>query len=597
MTAATRLTGPAIPVPAGGQAATQPAPTRRLPLRWVGETLTWAVLGAIVFVIAIVPLIYTIDSAFYGETMFGLTEERSLNAIINVYTSSRYLGFLWEALVLAAAVTSLALTFGVVMAFLVARTDIRFKGAFDILVIMPLFLSPFTGLIAWIVLGSARTGFVNLAFAEVLKSVGLEPFPLVNIWSYWGVVWVMFLFFCPFAYLFTVNNLRSMDASLEEAARTAGATQAQAVMKITLPMMVPAIFAAGLLIFVLAAEIYTIPGIIGATAGFTTLPWQIYIDSTVAPMQRAHAAAAGTILLWVTVFGILLQRRITRVSERFVTIGGKGHKSKPIDLGRWRWVGYAILSGYVFCAVILPIAALVLFSFMKYSTINITADVLTLDQYARLFSIENTRQAIMNTLLLGVLAGGICVAIGALISYLEIRRPSWMGSTVAMLAILPIAVPGVVYGIGLLWTYLRTPLYGTIWILLLAYIAKYLPYAVVVSRTSIMQINRELEESARMSGANRATVLTRITMPLVKPALVGLFFFVMLMSIKELSASILLYTQRGPVLSVLTWSYMEAGNFQFAAAVGVMQSLIMLALVIVTRMAFGIKIERAASRH
>jgi iron(III) transport system permease protein len=578
----------------GGQIS---APQRRLPLRWLSETMIWAVLGFIVFVIAIVPLLYTIDSAFYAETSYGLSTERSMAAVIEVYTSSRYLGFLMQALILAGLVTTLALAFGVAMAFIIARTDIRGKGVFDLLIFMPLFLSPFTGLIAWIVLGSSRTGFINLGFAEVVKVFGGEPWPIINIWSYAGVVWVMFLFFCPFAYLFTVNNLKSMDASLEEAARTAGATPFQAVSRITLPMMLPSIFAAGLLIFVLAAEIYTLPGIIGTTAGFTTLPWQIYIDSTVAPLQRAHAAASGTILLWVTVFGILLQRRVTRVSERFVTIGGKGHRSMPLRLGRWRWLAYGIVCFYVLSAVILPLAALILFSFMKYSTISITMDVLTLDQYVKLFSIENTRLAIRNTLMLGILSGAVCVAIGGLISYLDLRRPSWLGSTVALLAVLPIAVPGVVYGIGLLWTYLRTPLYGTVWILMLAYVAKYLPYAVVVSRTGIMQINRELEESARMSGASRWTVIRRITMPLIKPVLLGLFFFVMLMSIKELSASVLLYTQRGPVLSVLTWSYMEAGNFQFAAAVGVMQSAIMLCLVVFTRLVFGIKLESAAGKR
>ena len=579
-----------------GSAVEAPAP-KSLPFRLRGDTLVWAFLAMIVFVIAIVPLLHTIDSAFYAETMFGLSDERSLDAVIEVYTSSRYLGFLWEALVLAVTVTCLALALGVSMAFLVARTNLRFRSLFDVLIIMPLFLSPFTGLIAWIVLGSEKTGFLNAAIAKAASFVGLEVGPVVQIWSYPGVVWVMLLFFCPFAYLFTVNNLRSMDASLEESARTTGATQFQAVMKITLPMMLPSIFAAGLLIFVLAAEIYTIPGIIGATAGFTTLPWQIYIDSTVAPVARAHAAAAGTVLLWITIFGILLQRRMTRVAERFVTIGGKGHKLKLIELGGWRWLGYGVIVFYILCAVVLPIGSLTLYSFMKYSTINFTPDVFTFDQYRRLFSIANTRVAITNTLMLGVISGGVCVIIGGLISYMEIRRPSFLAVLVAFLAVLPVAVPGVVYGIGLLWTYIKTPLYGTVWILLLAYIAKYLPYAVVVSRSSIMQVNKELEESARMSGASNFVVLRKITMPLLKSALVGLFFFVMLMSIKELSASVLLYTQRGPVLSVLTWSYMESGNFQFAAAVGVMQSMIMLGLVLITRAVFGVRLEAAAGRH
>jgi iron(III) transport system permease protein len=204
--------------------------------------------------------------------------------------------------------------------------------------------------------------------------------------------------------------------------------------------------------------------------------------------------------------------------------------------------------------------------------------------------------ALQNTLMLGLLAGGICMVLGTLISYAEMRRRSRLGAIVAFIGVLPVAVPGLVYGIGLLWTYIRTPIYGTIWILLLAYVAKFIPYAIVVSRSGILQINRELEESARMSGASPFAALTRITMPILKPTLVAIFFFVMLMSIKELSASVLLASQRGPVLSVLTWSYMESGNFQFAAAVGVVQSMIMVGLVVVTRLAFRVNIEKGMAK-
>jgi iron(III) transport system permease protein len=216
------------------------------------ETIFWAVLAVAVVVITIVPLIYTIDTAFYRETRFGLSSERSLTAVINVYTSSRYLGYLASTLTLAAVVTSLSLTVGIVMAFFVARTDIPGGRLLDVCIIMPLFLSPFTGLIAWVVLGSENTGFINVALRSWAQGLGVDLPPIINIWSYAGIVWVMFLFFSPFAYLFTVNNLRAMDSSLEEAARMNGATPFQAIMKITAPIMTPSFFAAGLLIFVLS---------------------------------------------------------------------------------------------------------------------------------------------------------------------------------------------------------------------------------------------------------------------------------------------------------------------------------------------------------
>lgn len=571
-------------------------PQRRTLVGWGAERLLWLVLAVVVFVVAIVPLIYTVDASFYAETRFGLSNKRSIEAVLNVYTGLNYLSYLMNALLLAAIVTVLSMVAGVAMAVLIARTDIPFKGVLDLLIIMPLFLSPFTGLISWIALGSANTGFINVAIVSTLKLLGFDVGPLFNIWTFSGAVWVMFLFFCPFAYLFTVGNLKAMDASLEEAARMSGASPLQALFRITLPMAVPSLLASGLLIFILSAEMYTIPGIIGSTAGFTTLPWQVYVDSTAAPVHRAHAAAAGTMLLWVTIFGVWLQRRITRNSERYVTVGGKGVRGRPIVLGRGLWVALACVGAYVLCADIMPFGAILLSSFMKYSAPSITADILTFTHYEQIFTLQDVRTALWNTIWLAVLSGIGCVLIGVVISYMEVRRPSLGTKFVAFIGVLPVAVPGLVYGIGLVWVYLKTPLYGTPWVLLLAYLAKFLPYGIVVSRSAILQIHPELEQSARMSGATGLMTLRRITAPLAKPTLIAILFFVMLMSIKELSASVLLYNQSSQILSVLTWQYMDAGNYQFASALGVVQTLMMIALVVITRALFNVRLEQAMAK-
>lgn len=565
----------------------------RLDGRLIAEHAFWIIIGVAVFIVAIAPLLYTIDAAFYKETRTGLSSERSLHAVFNVYMGAEYLGYLGLTIFLALLVTLLSVAIGVSMALLVGRTDLPAKRLVDLLVITPLFLSPFTGLIAWIMLGSEKTGFINGLLAATGSAIGLDIGPAINIWSFGGVVWIMVIFFCPFAYLFTVGNLRSMDSSLEEAARMNGATPLQTLWNITLPLVLPAIVASGLLIFILAAEMYTIPGIIGSNAGFTTLPWKIYEDSTVFPVHRAHAAASGTLLLWVTIFGIWLQRRITRRAERFVTITGKGFRGTPLPLGRLKWVAIAWIAIYVMSAVVMPFGALVLSSMMKYTAPAITADLFTLQHYVEIINLPSMHQALWNTAWLAVLCGVICVVIGFLISFMEVRQPSFATRSLAAMGVLPVAVPGLVYGIGLLWLYLKTPLYGTPWVLLLAYIAKFLPYGVIVSRSAILQIHPELAESARMTGASNLQSIQKIVMPLLKPTLIAILFFVMLMSIKELSASVLLYSQRSQVLSVLTWHYMDAGNYQFAAAVGAIQSLMMMALVLVTRAIFRVQIEKA----
>ena len=550
-------------------------------------------LTAVVLALAVIPLVYVFDAQFYKETRVGLSEERSLDAVKAVYASAEYLGYLANALILAALVTALSLLVGVVLALLVARTDLSHKSLWDTMITLPLYLSPFTGLMAWITLGSEKTGFINHFLRKILGVFIANPKPLVNIWSYGGVVFIMFLFFCPFVYLFTVGSLRSMNTSLEEAARMSGATAITGLRKITLPMCLPAILASGLLVFVLSVEMYTVPGIIGATVGFTTLPWKIFEDSTAIPVHRAHAAAGGCLLLFVTIAGVWLQNRLTHVSSRFVTVGGKGFQGRPIALGKYSWLAVGIIFLYVLLADILPFGALLIASFMRFSASMITPELFTTKHYVAFFTTQNMMAALWNTIFLAVLTGIICVLLGFVISLMDLRRPSPVTKSIAFLSILPVAVPGLVYGLGLLWTYLQTPLYGTIWILLLAHVAKMLPYGVIVSRSGLLQLHPELEESARMCGATPTRAIASITAPLIKPTLIAILFFVMLNSIKELSASILLYSSNSHILSVLTWHYMDNGDYQYAAAIGIIQTAIMIGIVLITRMLFRARLEAA----
>ena len=560
------------------------------------ERVSWLILFTCVVGIAIVPLFYVFDAATLRETRVGLSNERSFVALLDVYTSSGYLAYLRNTLVLAAGVTFLSVVVGVSLAVLIARTDVGYKSTLDLLIIMPLFMSPFTGLMAWIALGSEKSGFINVLIKTILSPLLNSVPPVINIWSYAGIVWVMVLFFCPFAYLFTVSSLRGMDSSLEESARSTGATPLQTLWHVTLPMSVPAIMGAALLIFILGAEMYTIPGMIGSNVGFTTLPWKIYQDINGVPVKLAHAAASGTLLLWITCLGLLLQRRMTRRTEKFATMTGKGFHSRPLPLGRWKFPALAFIGAYIFAADLLPFGGLLLSSMMKYSAPSITTDIFTIKNFTEFFMLQNMIGALRNTIILAILSASICAMAGFLISYMELRRVGVSTKLLAFIGVLPVAVPGVVYGIGLLWTFLRTPFYGSIWVLLFAYIAKFLPYSIVVSRSAIIQIHPDLEHSARMCGANGFRALRHITMPLLKPALIAILFFVMLMSIKELSASVLLYTQRSQVLSVLTWHYMDAGNYQFAAAIGVVQTLIMISLIFITRRIFRIQLEKTISK-
>lgn len=559
-------------------------------------TLLWLALAAALFVVVIVPLIFVADLSLRKDLRWEVSDYFSLDSIRSVYLGAEYLSALVGALKLGAFVTVLSVTVGLGLALAVARTDVPQKGLLNLLVIMPMFLSPFNGLIAWLALGSSRTGFLNIWISDLAALFGFDVGPVFNMMTYSGAVWVMFLFFTPYIYLFTVGSLTTMDASLEEASRSCGAGTLKTLWSITLPMCLPAVLAGALLVFILSSETYTIPGVIGPTAGFNVLSWVIYENATMPPIRQAHAAAAATMLLFATIAGILLQRYATRQSEKYVTIVGKGRRVSTIRLGRRKYLVLAFILAYIFLSTILPLGTLILSSFMKYSATTITADLFTFNHYRNFYEHAATRTALTNTVLLAVGAAFVCTIVGAVISLGEIRTKRLTPKLLAFFCVLPVAVPGVVYGIGLQWLYLKTALYGTTIVLFLAFVAKFLPYGLMVSRSSILQVHPELEQCGRVCGAGPFRVFHTITGPLISTGLLSALVLIMLLCIKEISASLILYTSGSTVLSVLTWSQVEAGEYQSAAAIGVVQTLLIMILFFAVRFIFSVRLEQSVGK-
>ncbi|OWT80411.1 MULTISPECIES: iron ABC transporter permease [unclassified Achromobacter] len=565
-------------------------------IRVTGEGIIWAGVAITVLCIVVWPLAISIDTAFHAEGRFGLLPAHSLAALTAVYLGDEYLGLLANSVRLAVWVTLLCSLAGVIIAVLMARTDLPGKSVLELLVVMPLFISPFTGLIAWVALGSAKTGFINTLAAEVFRATGIDMAPLVNIWTYGGTVWVMFLFFTPFVYLFTVGSLRTMDGTLEEAARVNGASPLHTILRVTLPLSMPSILIAALTVFILTTETYTIPGIVGSVAGFDVLAYRIFEDATGSPLKLAHAAAASTMLLLIAFLGMLLQRHITRSASRFVTVTGKGLRAEPMKLGKWKVPAVLAAWTYVTLTTLLPLAALVLSSFMRYSSGDIFGQPLSWANYLQFINGDDMRRALLNTILLAFGAAAICVLAGAIISFMDVRRPGLATRAVAVLASVPVAVPGLVFGLGLLTIVLKSPFYGTVWVLLVAYVAKYVPFGVMMSRSGFQQLHPDLENAARMSGANSLQTLWHITLPLMRFTLLSALFCIVVLCFKELSASVILYTKNSEVLSVLAWNYMGSGNYQFAATLGVVQCLIIVVLMVAIRALFGIRLERTMGK-
>lgn len=305
-------------------------------MRFLRETLSSGLLLAVVFVLVALPVLFTVDAALHADAAAGLSAARSLAALIDVLTGRDYLLALRNALALAGEATLLSLAIGVLLALILGRTDICRRATWEKLVVLPVFLAPFTGLMAWIALATPGTGFINRIVAALAGLLGGAPVFALDIWSYAGAVLVMTMCFSPLVYLLTASSLRAADPALEDAALIGGASQLRTIWRITLPMCRPAILASGLLVFSLSVEIYTIPGLVGSNAGFATLPWRIFEDATAEHPQLAHAAAAATLLLAVVLIAALLQRRLARRGR----VGPSSAASLSGD--RWNWAAGAM---------------------------------------------------------------------------------------------------------------------------------------------------------------------------------------------------------------------------------------------------------------
>ena len=264
-----------------------------------------------------------------------------------------------------------------------------------------------------------------------------------------------------------------------------------------------------------------------------------------------------------------------------------------MTLGGWRYPALGVLWLFVLCADVLPAGALLLTSLMKFTPGPIGFDVLTLKHYLAICTNPAMQAALLNTLLLAVLAAVICTVLGLAIGACAASNSSRLTAALGGLAMLPLAVPGLVYGLGLNQIFRNSALSGSIWLLLCAFAIKFLPYGVIIGRAGLLDVTPVMTDSARLSGAGPLRITAAITLKLLRPALMAALIFVMLSSVRELSASVLLASQDSAVLSVLTWHHMDAGDYQFAAAIGVVQTLILLALAGLAQCVFKLRLDRA----
>ena len=555
-----------------------------------GIPQTLLVGGAILVVgyLALVPLVYLFRDTFTGSG--GL----SINAFARAYGADQQAGsMLWNSMLFAVGSAALALVLGTTLAYVQVRTDTPFKGLFFAASLVPLIVPGILYTASWIFLGDPGIGLINTLVFEPL--FGHSP---INVFSIWGMIWVQGLHLAPVAFLLMVAAFRAMDPSMEESALMSGANRRTVLRRVTVPMMRPAIISSVLLMFVQSLESFEVPALLGLQNGIYVFTSRIYFVLREYPIDYGSAGAYALTLLAIAAAGVFIGARLSRNAKGFQTISGKGFRPRLIPLGRSRpLIGTAVIA-YFMVAVVLPVGVLVYASLLKfYAAPSMDAiRTMTLDNYRQVINMPQAATALKNSLLLGVSAALVVMLITSVVAWVVVRSNAPGRRILDLLAFTPLVIPGLVLGLALSFVYLRVPLpiYGTLLILLISYTTRYLPYGMRYASTAMAQLSSELEESAMVSGASWFQTFRKVLVPLASSGILAGFIYILIVSFRELSSTILLYSPGNEVLSVLLWEQFENGRLTTLAAIGVGMILILVLLVLVAYR-FGARVGLEAS--
>jgi iron(III) transport system permease protein len=461
----------------------------------------------------------------------------------------------------SAAVGILCVAFAAPMGWLVARTNLPFKRTIRTLILASFVTPPFLGAFAWVLLGGPNAGILNQWYYAL---TGLKPFEdasLINIFSAWGMVFVMALYTFPYVFTFVTNSLEVIPSELEEASSILGASAWRTAMHVTIPLVMPALVAGFLIAFLQSMTLFGAPAILALPAGIDTMTTKIW-SLFQFPPQLGLAAAASLPLLIITV--ILLRVQAAIMGRRgYSVIGGKSTGQRLAKLGPWTVPALGVFAFVLACSIILPYGVLVRTAFVKNWSAPMAGN-LTLDNWKFVFfEFSQTKQALLNTFELGFAAATVGTILATTVGYLAVRKVVWGHRYLAFLATAPVAIPGIVLAVGLFLSYTRPPfvLYGTLAIIFLAYLTKELPVGYQQVQASLKSVHPELEDASRIFGATRLRALWDITAPLIRNGVIATWIFIFIGSIRELSATILLFTVKTKTVSVAMFDLRESNDW------------------------------------
>jgi iron(III) transport system permease protein len=517
--------------------------------RWSAQRLAGYGVAAVAAVLVLYPVFYLLQAAFdVGDPQ---TRPPTAYGLDNFQVLLNYPQIMLNTLVVSFAATVMALVIGFVMAWILARTNVPGRRMFEQLMAVPYYLTPLLGALAWSMLGSPESGFIN----QVWRALGGSDH-LIDINTPYGIAWVMALFEGSVAFVMIAAVMKSMDPSLEEASQVIGASRLRTMLRVTLPLVIPGVLGAGIFVFAEMLGSFAVALVLGTPNRYYVITTAIYQLIQQYPPRIQLAAAMGTSLFAVMFLMLFVYRRIvTRGS--YVTITGKAFRPRAADVGRLRYVLFGVCMLYLMVAVVLPIATLLYASVQKIAVAFPAADNFTLDNFRAAASMNAAGSALTNSLLLAFATATIGIFLMGLLAWLIYRSRLPGSGLIEYVVMFPQAVPRLVFAFGMMWAWLvfPIPIYGTIWLLLIAYLTVFLPLGVRTIAGVMLQIDKSLEECAQMCGAAWTFRLRTITVPLLAPGLIAAWLLLFIASMRELGASILLM---GPHSKVITPSIVES---------------------------------------
>jgi iron(III) transport system permease protein len=535
------------------------------------RTVLTPALIVIVGLLTISPVLMLAAGSF--SEGFGTFEGFTTAKYVEAYTDPELSGILLDTSIFTLGSAVVATFLALFLAYVNTRTDIPFKSFFGIISIIPMMIPHILFSVSWVLLLNPSNGILN---RYLMGLFGLDK-ALFNIYSMKGMILVEGLLDMPIAYLILAPAMSAFDVSLEESSRACGASGFRTLTRVTLPVLRPALLASVILVIVKALASFAVPSVIGTPGRIYVLSTHIYrIIATGFSADYGLAAAVGMSALVASICLVYLYRYLTSESERYVTVSSRGFKPALIDLKRSKYPLLGVIGLLSFVLILLPVLVLFYTSLLPY--------VMVPD--AKAFSLMNWKNwgevlrdpisllSLKNSLTLGLGGATLGVILSIFVAYVIVKVRTTASGILESLTFLSFSFPGIVIGVGFMWFFIRTPLYGTLWALLIGYIAAYLPYGVRPLSSAFVQIHSALEESSRVCGASSFTTLRRIVIPLLIPGIVSGWILMASMFLRELTLSVVLSRPGTEVLAVQILRFAEDGLWGRLSALGIIMILI-----------------------